>query len=92
MGNDKQTGQDWVHTGRPPNLFRRFEFGSYRETREFLDRLAALSKETGYYPNISFGTKYANVTVQARDEKAIGSADLDFAKQVDRLAEPAGPH
>ena len=91
MGDDKKSDQDWVYSERPPNLFRRFQFNSYRETRDFLDRLATLSKEVGYYPNISFGKTYANVTVQARDDSTIGAEDQAFAKQVDKLAESAGP-
>ena len=40
----------WQRVERPPSLFRRFTFASYAHTRAFLDRLAALSEETGLYP------------------------------------------
>ena len=46
---------------RQPPLNRRFEFASYAETRQFLDRLADLSKREDYYPNVSFGKTYANM-------------------------------
>lgn len=69
----------WEVRERPPMLFRRFEFDSYTATRTFLDALEALSKEQGYYPDLSFATKHVNVTVQARDGKALAPIDYEFA-------------
>jgi len=85
------TPEGWERRERPASLLRRFQFGGYRETRAFLDRLAALSEETGYYPDIGFGTTYANVTVHARSGAAIGAEDLDFAQRVSQFAPPPGP-
>ena len=76
---------DWQRKERPPELFRRFEFANYGATRAFLDALAELSKQDGYYPNISFGTTYANVTVQARDGAVLTQADLEFAAHIDEI-------
>ena len=89
MTQDQGTPEHWGQHERPPSLFRRFKFGGYSETRVFLDQLAELSKEANYYPDISFGTTYANVTVHARDSDAISSEDLAFARRVSALA-PAG--
>lgn len=77
----------WEVREKPPMLFRRFEFGAYAATRAFLDALEGLSKEQGYYPDLSFATKHVNVTVQARDGKALGSADYEFAARVSDLAQ-----
>lgn len=78
----------WEVRDRPPLLFRRFEFDGYAATRAFLDALEALSKEQGYYPDLSFAPKYANVTVQARDGKALTADDYAFAVRVTELAGP----
>lgn len=83
---DAKAAPGWEARERPPLLFRRFEFDSYAETRGFLDRLAAFSEETGYYPDISFGTRYANITVHARNGTALAAEDLAFAEGVSRLA------
>ena len=88
MSDDITIPEGWQRHARPPNLFRRFTFGSYSETRAFLDRLAALSEETGYFPDIGFATGHANVTVHARDGKALGGVDSDFAQRVNELAPP----
>lgn len=77
---------NWEARGKPPTLFRRFSFGSYGETRAFLDALAALSEETGVHPqNINFGTTYANVTLEAADGDHLTEADAAFARRVDAL-------
>lgn len=86
MSDDLKTPEGWGRHERPPTLFRRFGFGSYSETRAFLDQLGALSEQTGCYPDISFGKTYANVTVHARDTEAIGSDDLAFAQRVNELS------
>ncbi len=85
MTGEVKLPEGWVCNERPPYLFRRFQFSSYRETRAFLDRLAVLSEETGYYPDISFGTTYANVTIHASDGVAISPQDLTFAQRASGL-------
>lgn len=69
-----------------PSISKKFTFERYAVTREFLDRVADLSEEDGYHPNISFGTTYVNITIDARDGEALGEADRAFAEAVDRLA------
>ena len=41
--------EGWEARGTPPNLFRRFEFARYGETRAFLDALAASSQSSWNY-------------------------------------------
>jgi pterin-4a-carbinolamine dehydratase len=78
--------EGWKTVQTPPSLFRRFEFGSYQDTRAFLERLSALSKETGLYPDLGFGTTYVNVTVYGRDGGMPGSGETDFASRAAALA------
>lgn len=77
----------WDARGKPPTLFRRFAFGSYGETRSFLDALASLSEETGVHPqNINFGTTYVNITLEAANGESLSEADAEFARRIDGLA------
>lgn len=68
------------------SISKQYTFDRYGVTRDFLDRVADLSEADGYHPNISFGTTYVNITIDARDGEAIGEADRAFALEVDRLA------
>jgi pterin-4a-carbinolamine dehydratase len=78
--------EGWKAVQTPPSLFRRFEFKSYAETRAFLERLSALSQETGLYPDLGFGTTYVNVTVYGTDGGMPGSRELEFASRAAALA------
>lgn len=85
MAEELTMPEGWGHHERPPTLFRRFSFGAYSETRAFLNQLGSLSEETGCYPDISFGTTYANVTIHARDGERLGTEDTAFAQRVNQL-------
>ena len=76
----------WKLVAHPPSLFRRYEFASYAETREFLDGLTLLSEETLLFPDLGFGKTYVNVTLRA-DGGAPSPADLDYAARAAALAE-----
>jgi pterin-4a-carbinolamine dehydratase len=80
--------EGWKSVQQPPSLFRRFEFASYGETRAYLDRLAALSEETGLYPDLGFGPTHVNVTVYGADGKAPGAREIEFAGKAAALALP----
>ncbi len=78
--------EGWEVVDRPPALFRRYQFSSYKETRGFLDRLSELSKETGLYPDLGFGPKHVNVTLYGADGAAPASAEYAFANRAAALA------
>jgi len=82
----KAGGHPWRERARPLRLERRVEFDDYEVLRDFLDQVAALSEETGLYPNLSFGRAYVNFTLFAADDaKQIGDEITDFARRVDGL-------
>lgn len=72
----------WKRIDRPPSLFARYEFASYRETSAFLDRLAALSNEVGIYPDLSFGNTYVNITLRGPAGADPGDSEVEFALRV----------
>jgi pterin-4a-carbinolamine dehydratase len=71
----------WRAVPTPPSLFRRFQFDCYADTRAFLERLSALSQETGLYPDLGFGTTHVNVTLYGKDGQAPGTAEIEFASR-----------
>lgn len=90
MANEPDTASGWQRIERPPGLFRRFTFSGYTETRAFLDRLAKLSEATGRYPDIGFGTTYANVTLHAAGQELTGD-DSGFAQKINACMTPQTP-
>lgn len=78
----------WERREKPAMLQRRFTFDSYAQTRAFLDALAKLSELHDRHPqNISFGSTYANITLEAADGVALTTRDEDFAAQIVALSE-----
>ena len=76
----------WTHRQRPERLERRLEFDDYESTRLFLERLEALSQQTGRFPDISFGRTYVNLTVRPEAEgDSVGEADHSFVAAVNAL-------
>ena len=67
---------------RKPVLNWRFEFASYGETRHFLDQLADLSKREDYYPNVSFGKTYVNVSIDAEGQTELGAREAAFVEEM----------
>ena len=80
--------EGWRAVPTPPSLFRRFQFDCYRDTRAFLERLAALSEETGLYPDLGFGPTHVNVTLYGPSGRAPGAHEADFASRAAALAFP----
>jgi pterin-4a-carbinolamine dehydratase len=78
--------EGWKAVQTPPSLFRRFEFGSYHDTRAFLERLSGLSQVTGLYPDLGFGKTYVNVTIYGKDGQMPGRAEIEFASRAAALA------
>jgi pterin-4a-carbinolamine dehydratase len=79
--------EGWESRGTQATLFRRFTFERYGQTRDFIDALSALSESGGVHPqNISFGTTYANVTL---DAKAEGEVDASLAERINALYKPS---
>lgn len=63
------TPSDWKTVGKTASITRRFEFPDYARTSAFLDRVNALSEETGLFPDLGFAATYVNVTIPDDPER-----------------------
>lgn len=77
--------ENWLIRKRPGIMTRRYDFASYRETRQFLDDLSVLSERVGYYPDLNFGKTHVNVSVASQGDD-LGDAEYEFSAEVDTLA------
>ena len=79
-------GSEWRERQRPTRLENRYEFSSYDDLRDFLDRAAELSESVDLYPDMGFGRDYVNVTIHADEESGkLPDSYRDFAKKLDEL-------
>ncbi len=80
----------WRKKTRPECLERRFEFQSYEETRDFLDRIGNFCEKTNRFPDMSFGKTYVNITIrplETNEKNQITKVDHQFANEIERLIE-----
>ena len=78
----------WTERKRPVCLEKRFEFSTYGETRDFLDRLGCLSESQSRFPDLSFGKTYVNVTLRPLSDDSDAALTVDdhaFVKRIDEL-------
>ena len=82
--NAVASGQEQVKT-----FTQRFDFGSYGQTRKFLDDLADLSKREEYYPDVSFGKTYANISIDSDGQTTLRERNSSFIGDMQVLATQA---
>ena len=77
---------EWNERNRPNRLEKQYQFDSYDELRDFLDRAAEISEKIEYYPDMGFGRDYVNVTIHApEDGDTVTDQQRQFAAQLDAL-------
>ncbi len=75
---------NWQKRSRPFRLEKRFEFDTYDETRDFLDRLGEHTEAVNRFPDISFGKTYVNITLRPDNDKTpLSEDDFKFAEEID---------
>ena len=80
--------EGWKQKKRPECLEKRFVFESYEKTRDFLDALGDFSEKVSFFPDISFGKTYANITIRPsenNENEEISNVEHEFASQIDLL-------
>ena len=91
MSHTLELPDGWRPVTSPPSLFRRYEFASYAQTREFLDRLSVLSEEMRLFPDLGFSKTYVNVTIHGTGGEMPAGAAIEFASRAASLAVAAMP-
>ncbi len=78
--------EGWTQQKRPLAWNKRFDFADYAQTRAFLDDLAALSEESGYYPDLNFARTHVVVTIQFEGDQ-VAPRLREFARKADACAQ-----
>lgn len=77
----------WTERKRPGRYEKRVNFADYAATRDFLDWLAEISEQQGYYPDMNFGRTHVNITIYPETEDGeLSEAQRRFAEEVGRRA------
>jgi 4a-hydroxytetrahydrobiopterin dehydratase len=76
-----RTQKGWKR--RSNQLTKQFEFGSFRDSIVFVNRVATLADEVDHHPDIDIRYSRVTVTLTTHDAGGITGKDLKLAEQID---------
>lgn len=80
-----EQARDWTLLDEAHRIERKFRFGNFRESADFVQEIGDLAETEGHHPDICFGWGYANVSLQTHKIKGLHENDFIMATKIDRL-------
>lgn len=80
---------EWTLVDEAHRIERTFHLRDFREALTFVQEVGQLAETEGHHPDISFGWRYATVSLRTKKIKGLHENDFIMAAKIDRLA-PAG--
>ncbi len=66
-------------------LFKMFPFSDYKQTREFVNKVADIAESLAHYPSVTFAGNYSTVLACTLDLEGLTEEDFALAKQIDAI-------
>jgi 4a-hydroxytetrahydrobiopterin dehydratase len=66
-------------------LTRQFKFSDYKETLDFVNKVAKIAEKQNHHPNITFGYNSAKVSITDHEKGGVSDKCHKFMKEVDKL-------
>ena len=73
----------WAVDGE--TLYKRFEFGNFAESLEFVNKVGAIAEEADHHPDITFGWGYAELRTMTHDRGGITDVDFALVREIDSI-------
>ena len=67
-------------------LNKRFNFNTFIESQEFINKVGEISEDEGHHPDISFGWGYAEIKITTHAIEGLSENDFILAAKIDQLA------
>jgi 4a-hydroxytetrahydrobiopterin dehydratase len=67
------------------HLQRAYQFGDFRESLEFVNRVGQLAEEQGHHPDICFGWGKADISIWTHKINGLTESDFVLAAKIDKL-------
>ena len=74
----------WNERESPLRIEKRFEFEKYSKISKFMEKVEKLCKQSGIYPNISFGKNFVSLSIFL-DSIEKSDKEKDFSKDIDKF-------
>ena len=66
-------------------LTRQFKFSDYKETLDFVNKVAKIAEKQNHHPDITFGYNTAKVSITDHEKGGVSDKCHKFMKEVDKL-------
>ena len=76
---------DWEPPNQASHIERRFSFGDFAETLQFVNRVGELAEAEGHHPDIAFGWGYCNITLYTHKINGLHENDFILAAKINAL-------
>jgi 4a-hydroxytetrahydrobiopterin dehydratase len=73
----------WAADGNA--IKRRFEFGNFAESLEFVNKVGTIAEDADHHPDITFGWGYAEIATTTHDRGGVTDVDLALAGRVNEI-------
>lgn len=64
---------------------KRLSFLNFRDSLEFVNKVAAIAENLDHHPDITFGWGYADILFTTHDSGGITDKDFELAKEIDEI-------
>lgn len=66
-------------------LTRQFKFSDYKETLDFVNKVAKIAEKQNHHPDITFGYNSVKVSITDHEKGEVSDKCHKFMKEVDKL-------
>ena len=66
-------------------LTRQFKFSDYKETLDFVNKVAKIAEKQNHHPDITFGYNTVKVSITDHEKGGVSDKCHKFMKEVDKL-------
>lgn len=79
-----ELSDDWF-VEKDNQLKRAYEFLSFKDSYDFVEKVALLSEQEGHHPDIQFGWGYVTLHLMTQKIKGLSESDFILAAKIDHL-------
>lgn len=76
---------DWSLTDDARVITKGFEFEDFKETLDFVNKVAQLSEQQGHHPDIFFGYGYCEILIHTHKINGLHENDFILASKIDLI-------
>ena len=77
--------EDWKLEDNPDRIVKEMEFDNFKESMEFVNRLAELAEEKGHHPDIYISYNIVILEIMTHDIGGLTEDDFSLAKEINKL-------